>query len=532
MKYIWINALFLGCCLLSCQPSTPESPPPNILLILVDDMGYSDLGCYGGEITTPNLDALAAGGMRMTQFYNAARCCPTRASLLTGLYPHQAGMGHQNQDRGVPSYRGRIHPHTPNLAEVLQPQGYATYHVGKWHVGNEAASWPENRGFQRSLSLIEGAMSYFNAWPWARNQDTLEIRYDGESYQTPADFFATTTFSDTAISMLRKHDKEQPFFMYLAYNAPHWPLHVRPEDRDLYAGAYDQGWEAIRAARFERMQELGVLAKTATLSPMYPSIPAWESLDDSAQEAWSEKMELYAAVMHRLDLEVGKVFSALKAQEQWDNTLILFLSDNGACQEDPLGPWIVYPNEGEAGGPQSFPAYELPWANVSNVPYRLFKSFLHEGGMKTPFIAHWPDQIPAGTVQQQSVGHIIDLMPSLLAVSGASHPATFDGQSTVPLPGQSLWPSWEGAKQEREQALFWEHQFNRAMRDGPWKLVSAYRLPEQGRSDQWELYHLDDDPSELRNLADQYPKRVQQMAAQYEAWSEEVGVLGKEELPK
>lgn len=225
--------ILVGCILVGCAGNSPadtSSTRPNILVILVDDMGYSDLSCYGSEIATPNIDALAKGGMRMTQFYNAARCCPSRAALLTGLYPHQAGMGHQNQDRGLQSYRGRINPEALTIGQVLKSQGYITYQVGKWHVGDPEAYWPGNKGFDQSLTLIPGAMSYFNAWPWAKGQDTLELRYNGQAYRTGNDFFATTTFSDTAAAFIQRHNPDKPFFMYLAYNAPHWPLHVLPED--------------------------------------------------------------------------------------------------------------------------------------------------------------------------------------------------------------------------------------------------------------------------------------------------------------
>ena len=504
---------------------------PNILLILVDDMGYSDLSCYGSEIVTPNIDALAYGGLRMTQFYNAARCCPSRAALLTGLYPHQAGMGHQNKDWGLPSYSGKINENAVTIAQALKQGGYTNYQVGKWHVGNTEAHWPAAKGFDQYLTLIEGAMSYFNQWPWAKGQDTLEMRYNGTAYHAPANFFATDAFSDTATAFIERHNQDNPFFMYLAYNAPHWPLHVKPEDKDLYRGKYDQGWDAIRQARFKRMQELEIVNTNTTLTERFGTVPDWESLLEEEKADWIEKMELYAAVMHRLDLGVGKVMDALKKANQLENTLVLFLSDNGACQEDPLGPWIVYPNDGEQGGERSFPAYELPWANVSNTPYRYFKSFLHEGGIKTPFIAHYPKKIQAGQIQHESVGHIIDVLPTILDLAGVDYPKTNNDIEVTPTAGASLLPLFFGqTKMERVQPLFWEHQFNKAVRQGDWKLVSAWRVPGKGRDNNWELYNLAEDPVEVNNLAEEHPEKVEELITLYEAWAAKVGAYEKNAL--
>lgn len=522
--------LFLGSQVGGCQPVPRTSP--NILLILVDDMGYSDLGCYGGEIATPNIDALAENGLRMTQLYNAARCCPSRASLLTGLYPHQAGMGHQNRDQGLPSYRGRITANAATLAEVLGPHGYTTYQVGKWHVGNPRSHWPDRKGFQHDFALIEGAMSYYNNWPWVRGQDTLAMTYNGQRYTPPANFFATDAFSDTAASFIRAHDARQPFFMYLAYNAPHWPLHAKPEDIERYKGAYAGGWDQLRTQRHARMQALGLIDEDTPLSPRFSGVPAWDDLSLTEQRAWQVNMELYAAVMHRLDLGIGRVVAALEACGHLDNTLILLLSDNGACHEDPDGPWMVYPQDGKPGSERSFPAYLLPWANASNTPYRLFKSFLHEGGIRTPFIAHLPGTVPAGHINRQTVGHIMDLMPTLLELAGASYPDSLDGRRITPSSGQSLLPALKGEAQPGHDQLFWEHQFNRAVRQGDWKLVSAYRVPEAGRRDRWELYHLAEDPVEAQDVAEQYPDKVAEMAAAYETWAREVGAYDKPTLDR
>lgn len=266
------------------------------------------------------------------------------------------------------------------------------------------------------------------------------------------------------------------------------------------------------------MKELGIIGLEVELTEPYATVPSWDTLSAEAQGEWSDKMELYAAVMHRLDLGVGQVVQALRERAQLDNTLILFLNDNGACQEDPLDPWITYPNDGEAGGPYSFPAYELPWANVSNTPFRLFKSFLHEGGMRTPFIAHWPAQIPAGQIDQSSVGHIIDVLPTLANIADAPYPSQIGQRRITPSAGQSLTEVLQGVPDTSDRILFWEHQFNRAVRDGDWKLVSAHRLPGQGRKKEWELYHLPSDPTEINDLAEAHPEKVEAMARQYQIW--------------
>ena len=528
---VWIAAwLWLGSS--GCGPriEAGQPVPPHILVILVDDMGYSDLSCYGGEIPTPHIDALAHGGMRMTQFYNAARCCPSRASLLTGLYPHQAGMGHQNRDRGLPAYRGRLGERTVTLAEVLGEKGYATYQVGKWHVGNEAAHWPGPRGFAREFALIEGAMSYYNQWPWVRGQDSLRLTWRGQPYRTEPGFFATDAFSDTAAAWIRQHDFAQPFFMYLAYNAPHWPLHALPEDIARYHGHYDRGWDSLRLLRHQQLIEQGILTPETPLPPRPDYLPAWTSLSDSAQAAWAGKMALYAAVVDRLDQGIGRVVAALRDRGQLEHTLIVFLSDNGACDEDPTGPWSIYPEDGPPGSERSFPSYGRPWAFFSNTPFRLFKSYLHEGGIRTPFIVHFPRHIPAGTIETQAVGHIMDLMPSILDLSGQAYPDSFGGREITPTPGRSLWPVWQGQGGNGHDTLYWEHQFNRALRQGEWKLVSAYRLPDQPPRGHWELYNLRQDPTETQDLAAQYPERVAAMAAAYEAWAQEVGALSRSAL--
>jgi len=520
---------FLGFTMASLLSCTDKAQvPPNILLILVDDMGYSDIGCFGSEITTPHIDKLAKGGLRMTQFYNAARCCPSRASLLTGLYPHEAGMGHQNQDRGHPAYQGKIKDEVQTLADVLGNAGYSTYQVGKWHVGDDRDYWPDKKGFEKYFTLIEGAMNYYNRWPWVRGQDSLHLVYNGASYNTPEHFFATKAFADTASSFLSNHDSSNPFFMYLAFNAPHWPLHASQDNIDKYRGKYLTGWDSIRISRFQKMKTLGIIRQDVELSPRFHSVPDWQLLSEEEKNDWELKMALYAAVMEELDESIGSVVSTLEAIHQLENTMIVFLSDNGGCHENPVpadAPWAIHPTDGAPGSERSFPSYGPPWANVSNTPFSYFKSYLHEGGIATPLIVHYPGKVPAGDINKQTVGHIMDLMPTFMDL------AEVQMSSELTISGTSLLPAFYGLGQIRDQPLFWEHQFNRAVRKGKWKLVSAYSiLDSAGIHNRWELYDLSEDPTELNNLASDQAELVLEIATEYEAWAAQVGALSPEEM--
>ena len=508
--------------------------PPNFLIILVDDMDYSDISCFGSEIPTPHIDRLASEGMRMTQFYNAARCCPSRASLLTGLYPHQAGMGHQNQDRHHPSYRGKITNNAATMAELLNKNGYTTYHVGKWHVGSQREYWPDKKGFDQYFTLIEGAMNYYNQWPWLKNQDSLEITYNGTSYRTRKDFYATKTFSDTACAFIARHDPDMPFLMYLAYNAPHWPLHAPKEDIDRFRGKYMSGWDTIRQRRMNRMKELGIIDQGIQLSERFHSVPEWNMLDENTQKNRDHKMALYAAVMDNLDRGIGRVIQTLRKTGQLDRTMILFLSDNGGCHEDPVpgdAPWVAHPLDGPPGSARSFPSYGIPWANVSNTPFSYFKSYVHEGGIATPLIVRYPPLVPAGSINTGTVGHIIDLLPTILDLAGISYPEEIDDRRITPLPGITLLPALSGEEQTGHELLFWEHQFNRAVRQGDWKLVSPYKILEtEGIYNEWELYDLSSDPVEQVNLAKEYPHKVLYMSKLYEEWADKLKVLNPEEM--
>ncbi|MCF7784907.1 MAG: arylsulfatase [Prosthecobacter sp.] len=533
--------------------ASADAAQPNIILIMSDDMGFSDLGCYGGEIQTPNLNRLAQGGVRLSQFYNAGRCCPTRASLLTGLYPHQAGIGHMMEDRGKDGYRGDLNNHCVTIAEVLKPAGYRTYAVGKWHVTKHAQSegpkfnWPMHRGFDRFYGTITGAGSFYDPGTLTRD-DTMISPFADPEYQ-PKQYYYTDAISDHAIRFIDEHastQKDKPFFMYMAYTAAHWPMHALPEDVAKYKGKYDAGYESMRQARLLRMQQMGLIAKNAELSPTFGD---WTQVKDKAWE--TRCMEVYAAMIDRMDQGIGRVVGTLEKKGMLQNTLILFLQDNGGCQEG-IGRQAMPPKfntqtfpviaqdairldvipkqtrdgqpvkQGQGimpGGPNDYIAYGEAWANVSNTPHRMYKHFVHEGGISTPLIAHWPAGIPDaqdGKIETQP-GHLIDLMATCADVAGANYPAEFNGQTIRPKEGISLIPAFQGQKPST-RSIFWEHEGNRAHRAGPWKLVAKADKP-------WELYNIDLDRAELHDLAAAEPDRVRTMATAWDAWAARAQVL-------
>lgn len=557
----WLNAWFLPsgwrrrcpACLLpllilsaGLAPSTAAVPAsrPNILLILADDLGWSDLGCYGGEILTPNLDALAGGGVRFTQFYNTARCCPTRASLLTGLYPHQAGVGAMSNDRGsqFPGYRGTLQPGTVTLAEVLRGAGYRTYMAGKWHLHNQQDVKPVDRGFDEFYGMLGGYNScwqetpFYTRWPADRTPRTYTSAKDG----LPGTFYSTDAFADYALDFLAAaRQAHKPFFLYLAFNAPHFPLHAHETDIAKYEAMYfEKGWDVIREERLGRQQKLGLVPAGLALPPRSPVPPksharpspyagkinpAWESLPEDRRRDLARRMAVFAGMVDRMDGAIGRVVTDLKQHGQFDDTLIVFLSDNGACWEwDPLGfdgssgPHNLLHTGADlkqAGGPDSYISYGSAWANAGNTPWRLYKHFSHEGGIRTPLIVHWPAGVKSrGELRTQS-GHVIDLMPTFVAVSGGLYPAEREGVKILPMEGRSLLPALENQAIVRSEPLFFEHEGSRAVRDGKWKLVSL-------SGDNWELYDLEADPTEMTSLIDREPDRARALAAQWDAWAQ------------
>ena len=492
---------------------------PNILIIMTDDMGFSDLGCFGSEIETPNIDGLAENGLRFTQCYNAGRCCPTRASLLTGLYAHQAGMGSMTTDEGPnhPGYRGHLTDRCVTLGEVLKPAGYFTVQTGKWHVGHEKKSmWPLARGFDRCYSTPGGGGFYFKPATFKspreviRGNDVLYTR----KIDPPEGWYTTDAFTDEGLIYIREAvERKKPFLWYLAYNAPHYPLKAWPKDIAKYRGRYKCGWDVIRRQRYKRLVELGIIDKNFKLSPRPRRVPAWDSLTEKQKDVLDLRMATYAAMIDCVDRNIGKVINELKKMDVFENTLILFLHDNGGCEAG--GPKGKNTGQDECGSPWSFAYYGECWANVSNTPFRKYKKFNHEGGVSTPLIAHWPKGIKKelnGSLVTEPA-HVIDLMATCVDVGKASYPAKYNGNDITPMAGRSLAPVFRGDALERDEPLFFEHQGNRGIRAGRWKLVAV----KKGR---WELYDMQSDRTELNDLSEKYPERVKELKALYNSWAE------------
>lgn len=525
--------LFTAC---KVSPSS-SSMPPNIIIILADDMGFSDLACTGAEYPTPHLDRLAHEGVLMTQFYNAARCCPSRAALLTGLYPHQAGMGDMVEGRlrldstFLPSYQGWLKTEFPTIAEVLRAVGYQTYFSGKWHVGNEQQHRPDVRGFERSFAMIHGAGNYFNNEPWITHHQFLQYTLDGKPYTLPTECYLTDLITDHALSFIKDSSTNKPFFLYLSYTAPHWPLHAKEEDIQRFQGLYMEGWETIRQQRFEKQKELGLFPPDASLSNPFKNeqkpllTPDWDTLSVKSRLKWDRRMATYAAQMYAMDKGIGKIIQQLTQSGQLENTLILFLSDNGATNAAIYlaNSWVA-DRSGPIGSAQSFDSYGAMWANVSNTPFQLFKSRTMEGGIRTPLIAYFPKRFPA-RIETQTYGHIIDIFSSCLNLAEINE----DSDHFVPTEGISLLPLWEDRSLPSGRPLYWEHHDNWAVRKGPWKLVHSPPNNPQNK-DQTQLFHLENDPAELINLSTQYPDKASELRASYQNWADSVGVVPLDSL--
>jgi len=523
-----------------------EAQRPNIIVIMSDDMGYSDLGCYGSEINTPSLDKLAAGGLRYTQFYNTGRCCPTRASLLTGLYPHQAGVGHMTEDKGLDGYRGQLNDSSVTMAQVLKSAGYGTYAIGKWHVVNnrnvkpdgDKRAWPLQKGFDRFYGTITGAGDFYD--PGTLTRDNTMISPMADPHYKPKQYYYTDAITDHVIDFMTEHGKktpDKPMFMYVTYTSAHWPMHALPEDIAKYKGRYDAGYTAIREARLKRMKELGLIDERWETSPQFGD---WSKVENKAWEA--RCMEVYAAMIDRMDQGIGRIVETLRQQGKLDNTLIFFMQDNGGCQEtvgrQPDGPGLknfpviaddairldVHPKQLRDGrpvrhGPDVMPgpadtyiAYGEGWANVSNVPFRLYKHFNHEGGISTPLIAHWPRGIARKGEWEKQPGHLIDIMATCVDVAGATYPKESNGHAIKPMEGTSLKPTFAGEKLGRD-TIYWEHEGNRAIRVGDYKLVA------RGLQGKWELYDLSSDRTEMHDLSAKMPEKAKELADKWEAYA-------------
>jgi arylsulfatase A-like enzyme len=500
---------------------------PNIVLIMADDMGFSDIGCFGSEIPTPNLDKLAGSGIRFTQFYNGARCCPTRASLLTGLFPHQAGIGHMTEDPESPKaedwgtfgYRGFLNRNCVTLAEVLSGAGYHTYMAGKWHLGMHGEEkWPLQRGFEKYFGILAGAASYF------KPQGGRGLWYNNSKLPAPTGtFYTTDAFTDSAIAFVNGQRDDKPFFLYLAFNAPHWPLQAKEADIKKFAGLYEKGWDSIRAERYARQLNIGVVDPAVKLSRRDPGVRAWDALAPIEQKEVAYRMAVYAAQVSCIDDNVGKLVAFLSARGQLDNTLIVFLSDNGACPEPykELGGGTI----ADINNPDSSSAisYGMGWANASNTPYRKWKRETEEGGISAPFILFWPKGIDRRQENTfvKTPSYLIDIMPTFLAVAGAHYPTEYRGKPIFPLTGRSLAPVFKGDTLSRHAYMFWEHEDRQAVRKGKWKAVKDLH------SDSWDLYDLSIDRSEENNVSAVYPDVLKELVAKWDEWAKQDFVLPK-----
>jgi arylsulfatase len=495
-------------------------------------MGFSDVGCYGSEIRTPNLDRIAERGIRYTNFTNCARCCPTRASLLTGLYPHQAGVGFMTDGNrynraiyesvGAPEYHGHLNRNCVTIAEALGQAGYQTFMSGKWHVGTREGQRPTDRCFERFYGILGGACNYWRP-------DPENLRYGEEPVQElPEDFYTTDYFTDYAVRFVEEAEPDRPFFLYVAYNAPHWPLHAWPEDIERYRGTYMIGWDELRRRRLAKQKEMGLFGPRVRLTPRDKESYPWEEEFD--REGMDLRMATYAAMVDRVDRGIGRILAALREAGREENTLIMFLSDNGGCAE-PIGKHSA----DDPGPADSFLGYLLPWANASNTPFRLFKHWVHEGGIATPFIVCWPDRIDGGVINTDQTGHVKDVMPTCLEAAGARYPGSYGQRELLPCEGRSLLRSFLDPESVRNEPVYWEHEGNRAVRDGRWKLVSYYnekheQRPGTGRrTGRWQLYDLATDRTELNDLAGLYPEKARELREKYEQWALRTGVIDWEE---
>jgi len=533
-KNILIGILFLlG---ISCQSENNQhktvSERPNIVIIMADDMGYSDLGCYGGEINTPHLDALAEKGVRFTQFYNAARCCPTRASLLTGKYPHQVGLALNGQN---------LAKDAATIAEILKENGYHTGMTGKWHLSRtqglgdhqEQLRWlshrkdsavfapletyPSNRGFDEFWGVIWGVVNFFDPFSLVHNEKAIK--------EIPEDFYFTDFITDKSVELIEHFSKdEKPFFLYVAHTAPHWPLHAPEEDILKYRDVYDDGWDVLREKRHKRMIELGLFDQETTPLAQNESGVAWEDFPHKTWEA--RHMEVHAAMTDRMDQGIGRIIEKLRETGQLDNTLILFLSDNGASPERGYPPGFDRPGHkrnGEEikyiinsndtilpGSEDTWPYLGIHWAGAINSPFRYWKMQSYEGGINTPFIVHWPAGLKGkGNSINHGVGHVIDILPTCLELAGAEYPSEINGLKTTPPEGNSLLPLFRQEITTTHDTLFWEHEGGKALRIGDWKIAALH-------DGDWELFNLAEDRTETKNLGSEFPEKVKGMEVEWQ----------------
>ena len=569
-----IGATCLGSCVTTPRHTASntfaakDAPRPNIVLIMSDDMGISDIGCYGSEIKTPALDALAEGGVRFKQFYNTGRCCPTRAALLTGLYSHQAGIGHMLSDKGYPGYRGELASNSVTIAEALRPAGYSTYMIGKWHVTTNIRdtksrkNWPLQRGFDKFYGMVIGAASFFD--PASLTRGNKNITPVNDKKYKPKQFYFTTAITDNTLMYLKEHraeekktGKDKPFFAYVAYTAAHWPMHALPEDIAKYKGVYDAGWDELRKSRHKKMIDIGLVEEKWGITPRDEKVPAWDTLSDAKKKGQPTRMEAYAAMVDCMDQGIAKIVAELKEQGKFENTLFMFLQDNGGCAEpfglceetippmdsaarvpalDPdhlqynLAPnWTrdgrpIHRGANVVSGPaNTYIACGREWANAQNTPFRLYKHWEHEGGIASPLIVSWDSLFKKHNAKTsgwvQGPGHLIDLMATCVDVAGAEYPRRHKGIDIIQLEGESLVKAFLRENLDRD-TLYFEHEGNCAVLKGDWKLVTngAVKGP-------WELYNLSEDRCEMNDLSAKMPDKVAELKKLWQAWAKRAQVL-------
>ena len=511
---------------------------PDIVLVLADDMGFSDIGCFGGEIETPNIDRLANEGVRMTQFYNTARCSPSRASLMTGLHPHQVGVGILNFDDTPDGYPGDLAEECVTVPEALGAAGYSTYLSGKWHLSsdmeNPHASWPTRRGFDRFFGTLEGAGSFYR--PRTLMRDETNVEHEAEE----PGWFYTDAITDNAVTFVEEHHadrQDDPFFLFLSYTAPHWPLHAHASDVARYDGRFDAGWDTLREERLDRLVKEGIVGDDQELAARDPRVPAW---GDNPDKEWdARRMQVYAAQVDRMDQGIGRVLDTLERLGRLDNTLVVFLSDNGGCAEEldvdfvtAFVPLQDTTREGEPVVPGNVPglmpgteatyqSYGRSWAHLSNTPFREYKHWVHEGGIATPLVARWPRGLDVEGGSLVPAPHqLVDVLPTLLDAAGATYPGSRGEVDVPPAEGRSMLAALNGADVP-DADLFWEHEGNSAVRSGPWKLVRKHGTG-------WELYAIETDRAEAHDLAAANPQVVELLAARYESWAQRCGVIPRE----
>jgi arylsulfatase A-like enzyme len=534
MKYIFITSLLLVSSLFSQQ----KESRPNIILIMADDLGYSDLGCYGGDINTPNIDALAADGLRFTQFYNTGRCCPTRASLMTGLYPHQAGIGHMIGTSPNKLYKGELSQNAVTIAEALKLGGYSTYLSGKWHLTAwpnaddvEQKNWPNNRGFDQFYGTIASIRSYYNPPSLTRDGKMLPPPQD-------KDFYYTDDISNNAVKFIEQHDQEAPFFLYVPHVAPHWPIHAPAKDIAKYKGKFLKGWDQLAKERHQRMIQQGVIDKKWQLPSRNEQALAWEQVKPELREWYDHRMATFAAMVEIMDRGIGQIVKSLEKKNILDNTMIIFLSDNGGCAEEigPKGRAKNFPlktrNGQEVrlgnhptilpGAEDTYATYGMEWAGYSNTPFREYKSFVHEAGISTPLVIYWKGKVRKGITAD--LGHVIDILPTCLDLAQVNYPKTYQGKKITPLEGKSLVQLFTHKKRLANGSIYFEHEGNRAVRQGKWKLVRKYK-------GEWELFNMLEDRLETKNLIVQFPEIAKSLLKDYSQWTQKAGVkewLGKQ----